>query len=333
MPPIVSVIVPVYDSKQYLQECVQSVLAQSFVRFELLLIDDGSSDGSRAICEGMRKADARVRYLQKEHRGVAAARNAGIKAAKGTYLFFLDSDDVIHPQLLETLFQLLESHHLPMATEEFLHTPSTANLSQQWSSTSPADRDAYTLLPGQRALDCFISDSPIKGLGGIGGQMIRRDMMQSVLFDTALSCGEDTKLIYQLLSKGAGMIVLGRKWYCYRTHAGQSSRLMSFRAWQSTYECQTYIRDRELEAGRVRNAVIREGMLLTSLAAWYAQSRRAHDAERIESLWQMVERERRWAYFSQVAFSARLSFYLARRFLPLYLLAHSLWLRIEKMVS
>ena len=117
MPPIVSVIVPVYDSKQYLQECVQSVLAQSFVRFELLLIDDGSSDGSRAICEGMRKADARVRYLQKEHRGVAAARNAGIKAAKGTYLFFLDSDDVIHPQLLETLFQLLESHHLPMATE------------------------------------------------------------------------------------------------------------------------------------------------------------------------------------------------------------------------
>lgn len=329
MQPLISVIVPIHNSEQYLQECIQSVLAQTQKSFELLLIDDGSSDSSRSICEKIQKTDSRLRYLPREHSGVAAARNAGLMAANGTYVFFLDSDDTIHPQLLETLSLLLEKHGFAMATEEFLHLSPGTNPPKQWH-ISESDEDAYTLLPSQRALDCLISERPVKGLGGIGGQMIRRDIIGSNLFDTSLSRGEDTKLIYQLLSGGADMIVLRKKWYCYRAHAGQSSRISASGTWISTYECQVYIRDRETEAGRVKNAVIREGMLLTAMAAWYAQSRRDHDIAHIESLKKLMDKESKWECFSQIAPRARISFFLVRRFPSLYLLAYRLRLHMEK---
>lgn len=329
MQPLISIIVPIHNSEQYLTECIQSVLAQTQESFELLLIDDGSSDGSRSICEKMQKEDPRLRYLPREHAGVAAARNAGLMAATGRYVFFLDSDDVIHPALLETLSHLLEKHDFAMATEEFLHLSPGTEPPKQWP-ISEADEDACTLLPSREALDCLISERPIKGLGGIGGQMIRRDRIGSNLFDTSLSRGEDTKLVYQLFSGGADLIVLHRKWYCYRAHAGQSSRLSASGAWKSAYECQIYIRDREAEAGRMKNALIREGMLLTAMAAWYAASRRDRDADRIEYLKRLMDKERKWEGFSQVAPRARISFFLVRYFPSLYLLAYRLRLSLEK---
>lgn len=331
MQPLISVIVPVYNSREYLPDCIRSVLAQTFSRFELLLIDDGSWDDSRAFCEKMQETDSRLRYLPKEHSGVAAARNAGITAACGTYLFFLDSDDMIHPRLLETLFLLLEKHGCAMATEAFLYESSVTGLPPQWSAVPETGDNISTLLPGNKALDCFISEKPIKGLGGIGGYMIRRSIMQSILFDTALTLGEDTKFLYQLLSEGADLIVLNQKWYCYRTHGGQSSRISSAGAWQSIHTCQTYIRDRELAAGRIQNALVREGMLLTSMAAWHAQSRRFHNQDCREYLEQLARGECRWIHFSRVAFTARLSFFLSRRIPPLYRLVHVLWLWLEKL--
>ncbi len=328
MQPLISVIVPVYNSAQYLQECIDSVLAQTQESFELLLIDDGSSDGSRSICERMQETDSRIRFLPREHSGVAAARNEGIKAASGAYVFFLDSDDIIHPQLLETLYLLLEKHNFAMATEEFLHLSLGTKPPKQWYH-SETDI-ACTLLSSPEALDCLICERPIKGLGGIGGQMIRRSIIQSVYFDTALSHGEDTKLIYQLLAEGANMLVLTKKWYCYNAHTGQSSRVSSPGARQSIYKLQTYIRDRELKAGRVKNAATREGMLLTAMAAWYAQSCREHDTDHKKTMKLMLDKERTWEYFSQVAVRARLSAALVRHFPSVYLLAYQLRLYIEK---
>lgn len=330
MQTLVSVIIPVYNSEQYLEECIRSVLAQTFECFELLLIDDGSTDNSREICGKMRKADERIQYLPREHSGVSAARNAGIMTAKGTYLFFLDSDDTIHPQLLETLYLLLEKHHCKMAREEFFHMTSESNPSEQQCPAPETDSGSYTLLSSSKALDCLVRESPIKDLSGIGGQMIRRDYLQSFLFDTTLSNGEDTKLIYQLLSKGADMIVLHRKWYYYRTHVVQSSRIPTLDAWAGIYASQTYIRDCEEEAGRIQNAAVREGILITFLGAWYVYGRKIRDTERIEYIKQLMEKELNWPHFSRIPFSARLSFFLARHIQPLYLLAHNLCLCMKK---
>ena len=88
-----SIIIPVYNVEQYLEECVKSVLAQTYTDFEILLIDDGSPDNSGILCDKLAKADSRIRVFHQENRGLSGARNTGIRNAVGDYLQFLDSDD------------------------------------------------------------------------------------------------------------------------------------------------------------------------------------------------------------------------------------------------
>ncbi|MCF2653180.1 glycosyltransferase family 2 protein [Anaeromassilibacillus senegalensis] len=100
---MVSVIIPVYNIEVYLRECVESVLAQTYENFELILVDDGSKDNSPAICDEFAQLDSRVVVIHKENEGPSATRNRGIEAAQGEFIVFVDSDDRIHPQMLEKM--------------------------------------------------------------------------------------------------------------------------------------------------------------------------------------------------------------------------------------
>ena len=97
----VSVIVPVYQVEQYLPRCIDSILAQTFSDFELILVNDGTKDGSPAIMQAYADRDSRIRQVHKENGGLSSARNAGLDVAQGTYIAFVDSDDYIAPTLLE----------------------------------------------------------------------------------------------------------------------------------------------------------------------------------------------------------------------------------------
>ena len=108
-----SVIIPVYNVEQYLRDCLDSVLAQTFGEWEAICVDDGSTDGSAAILKEYAARDARIRVIAQRNADTAAARNAGLKAAKGDYIFFLDSDDWIESKVLQTLnsqLSILNSH-------------------------------------------------------------------------------------------------------------------------------------------------------------------------------------------------------------------------------
>lgn len=98
MNPLVSVIVPVYNAEEYLERCVGSVLKQEYTNFELFLVDDGSSDGSAALCDSFAREDARVRVIHKENTGVSDSRNQALQLAQGEYVQFLDSDDWLTPE-------------------------------------------------------------------------------------------------------------------------------------------------------------------------------------------------------------------------------------------
>ncbi len=101
--PFLSVIVPVYNVKPYLAECLDSILAQTFTDFEVLLIDDGSTDGSSALCDEYAGTDSRIRCFHKENGGHMSARQEGFRNASGTYIAFVDSDDWIHPAMYERM--------------------------------------------------------------------------------------------------------------------------------------------------------------------------------------------------------------------------------------
>lgn len=104
----VSVIVPVYNTEKYLEQCLNSILGQTLQKIEVICVDDGSSDGSVELIRGMAAEDERLKLLTQKNAGGGAARNLGMSRAKGKYLMFLDSDDFFHPQLLEKLVQRCE---------------------------------------------------------------------------------------------------------------------------------------------------------------------------------------------------------------------------------
>lgn len=104
--PVVSIIVPVYNTEQYVGRCIQSILLQSFTDFELILIDDGSKDDSGKICEEYAKSNDKIRVFHNErNRGVSFSRNVGIQNSLGKYIIFIDSDDEIEEYFVEALFQ------------------------------------------------------------------------------------------------------------------------------------------------------------------------------------------------------------------------------------
>lgn len=107
MAPKISIIVPVYNMERYLRQCVDSILAQTFKEWELLLIDDGSKDSSAAICDEYAAVDSRIRVIHKENGGLADTRNMGIEMATAPLIGFIDSDDWVDPDMYETLYDTL----------------------------------------------------------------------------------------------------------------------------------------------------------------------------------------------------------------------------------
>ena len=109
-----TVIVPIYKVEEYLKRCVDSILAQTFTDFEVILVDDGSPDGCPEICDAYKEKDARVRVIHKPNGGLVSARNAGIFAAKGDYITYVDGDDWVKPNLLQFIHDRIAESAAPV---------------------------------------------------------------------------------------------------------------------------------------------------------------------------------------------------------------------------
>ena len=127
MNPQISVIVPVYNGERYLHECIDSILNQSFTDFELILVDDGSKDGSAHICDDYAKKDQRVRVIHKQNEGINATRRRGVREANGTWINFCDNDDSLPQDALENLYCLTED------TDIVIGFPDTPNYRRELS--------------------------------------------------------------------------------------------------------------------------------------------------------------------------------------------------------
>lgn len=113
--PLLTIIVPVYNILEYLPRCVRSITAQTYRNLEILLVDDGSMDGTGELCDELAKEDGRIRVIHKENGGSSSARNLAIEQAKGEYLGFVDSDDYISPDMYECLYQGIVEYQVPVA--------------------------------------------------------------------------------------------------------------------------------------------------------------------------------------------------------------------------
>lgn len=263
----VSVILPVYNRRNVIEECLRSVLAQSYADFEVLVIDDGSTDQTPEVCRRLAAEDPRIRLITGHHTGVSAARNQGLETASGEYLFFLDSDDCIHPLLLEELVCGLKATGAAIAG-----TGLVLIRDSNWGHTIPrhlADRTpgTYTHHSNTEALRSFFTTtSPLNLIGGV---MLRRDLVGDTRFRQDLHIGEDFYFIYENLLKGADAVFLEKNRYYCRLHSANSSRDRSYAGFYSRFHRRVLVWQQEEALGRPQHAALQKrdafGIYLSAL--------------------------------------------------------------------
>ncbi len=214
--PLVSIIVPVYQVKAYISECVESLLAQTYTNLEILLVDDGSTDGSGAVCDEYAVRDSRVRVVHQENQGAAGARNAGLDLASGEYVAFVDSDDVIAPAYVKELFLLLKKYQADIAAcaygrDQLRETGDTGELcmsSEQMLRQWHGKYKRWETIPWNKLYNRAVFEG-----GGKGG---------SIRFPVGRR--HEDVLISHLLINNAEKVALTKKvLYCYRTRSGSCS--------------------------------------------------------------------------------------------------------------
>lgn len=210
MEPIVSVIVPVYNAEPYLERCVTSVLNQSYRSLELILVDDGSSDNSLRICEEYRRQDKRVILHHQENQGVSSARNAGMLLASGEYLTFVDADDALAPNAMETAVKLFKQHDADVVNYGWNMIRENSNhLERVFGKTEVQDS-----IPG--VLKELLTHYSAYGGGYPWNKVWRRDGTKGLLpFDVDLYYFEDLEWVVRMLLKVGKIVVCTECLYDY----------------------------------------------------------------------------------------------------------------------
>ena len=172
MESLVSIIVPVFNAEEYIHRCIDSILKQEYQNFELLLVDDGSTDRSGKICREYAGRDSRVHVIQKENTGVSASRNLALKQARGTYIQFLDSDDWIAPEATRLLVRSMETHSCDMVIADFYRV-SGEYMAQK------GDINESKVLSRQEFLSEHMMENPADFYYGVlWNKMYRRDIIE-----------------------------------------------------------------------------------------------------------------------------------------------------------
>ena len=217
--PLISVVIPVYKAEQWLHACVDSVLAQTYQNLEVILVDDGSPDGSGAICDEYAARDSRVRVIHhQKNEGVCAAKNAGLNAATGAYIGFVDADDYIDPDMYRSLYERLQT--------------TGADLAQCRHSLVTEDGSLMYVTPDVEdgVLD---RESAIKGLFTgdvqcvVWDKLYKKEILEGLRFDPRFPVGEDMFFSYQLLKRCGRVALMREAYYTYIQHPFSQSNTYS----------------------------------------------------------------------------------------------------------
>ena len=187
---LISIIIPVYNGEKYLEQCIQSVLSIKDATIEVIIIDDGSTDGSGLICDKMAAEDGRIRVYHKRNEGVSVARNFGIECATGEYLCFLDSDDIFNVKTFEIIAAELLKNHWDMVIAGFCTFKGKNEIIRKEQNTP------YENLNGAVASNMLLHWN-LKVC--IGSFFVHQKVGEKIRFSTAYRYGEDVEYIHKCL--------------------------------------------------------------------------------------------------------------------------------------
>ncbi len=212
--PLVSIVVPVYNMERYIKACVDSILNQVYRDFEVLIVNDGSTDASVELLGEAIRDDKRFTVLSKNNGGVSSARNMGIDRANGKYIVFVDADDMIHPTFLANLVNDMEEGSADVVTTPMNMTDTTREL--DFLTRTIAVRPDYNTLSSETALVALYNGTLDQG--GNGCQMIRLSVIKlnNLQFDSSMAIGEDFYFLAKVIIASDRVLVDDRELYFYR---------------------------------------------------------------------------------------------------------------------
>ena len=208
---LISVIVPAYNIKNYISDCLNSILAQDFLGYEIVIVNDGSTDDTPKICSKYAEKYNKIKVIHQKNAGLSAARNTGIKNAKGKYLAFIDGDDIIDKNFLSRLYQAIETTGSDIAICNFIEFSETVPTSAKASSEIKVvnrDEAVTALLIKQENRDVIACN-----------KLYKKELFKNIKFPVG-EIHEDNLTTYKLLAAASKVANIEDGLYFYRRHSG-----------------------------------------------------------------------------------------------------------------
>lgn len=213
---LISVIIPVYNVEKYLVHCLESVIGQTYKNLQIILVDDGSTDHSPAICDEYAKKDGRIEVIHQKNGGLPAARNCGLKYARGEYIGFVDSDDWIHLDMYKHLAEILEKYNADMSTVECYKTDGDIGIEKQ-------DSINIKVLSQKEYAKTFFKIGEQKIVYYVWNRLYKKEILEKNHFEERFTIGEDVVATYKILLKVKQVAVSNQNMYFYRQTSGMTS--------------------------------------------------------------------------------------------------------------
>ena len=205
--PLISIIIPCFNAEKTLENCLQSVVQQSYANLEIIIIDDGSTDETSLIYNKFQSNDERILVLKQQNSGVSKARNTGVKAATGDYICFVDSDDWAELNYCSELYSLLVGENADISIVEASYEDENGNV---LCSKPISDEKIFD---GNRALVLLLEDQEIQSHPW--GKLFKADLLKNVHFPENLKCFEDYSTLFKIFNKAVKVIKSNEKLYHY----------------------------------------------------------------------------------------------------------------------
>ena len=213
---LISVIVPVYNVKPYLEKCFASIAGQNWRNLEIILVDDGSTDGSGDLCEKLAGQDSRVRVIHKKNGGLGSARNAGIDAAKGEILSFVDSDDWIEPGMYDAMTEIMHRENAQIIACGIKRVSETGEVSYYQDNLE--ERAVYTR---EEALIELPKNERLSN--SMCNKLFRRETIKGLHINERIFY-EDNPFTPQCFARAERVAYTAEPFYCYFERSGSISR-------------------------------------------------------------------------------------------------------------
>lgn len=292
-----SVIVPVYNVEKYLAECLDSILAQTFSDYELIVVDDGAKDKSGKICDEYAEKDSRIKVIHKENGGLSDARNVGTKDARGDYMVYIDSDDyILSTDFLQVLHDNLSGADILLYKHQKFFDGSEEKLPCTYSYQNISPEDSY-----MEKLEKLVSGDAFYGMAWIKAFKRALIVEHKIEFEVGL-LGEDMEWNYHLITHARSLNVVDRPFIAYRQRANSittSTKLKNLTDFIYILEKWSHKINEEIQDEAFKN------VLFGSMAKYYSNMLITYNRVKEKEKKQYIKRIKGLAWLLKYAMSKR----------------------------